>query len=151
MRRPSQSKEPRPVEHRAHDDFLKRFRFYVNGSWGSFKYEGAELLDKVHDWAAKWPLDVALCGIDDSWHSSSDVVLILHRKGTRLWGTTCYVLTQCDGQKPVEFFLYPGHAHGLMEALQVIRTFKPFDKLSKLGEEVWSKHRVKYFGRNAKG
>lgn len=115
--------EKRPKMHRVNDDFFRRFR--VKG--GGWKWSGPELMDHVTKWAKKYPRDVHIAGIDDTFFAGSYLVLVLHRVGNRLWGTTVYVLTQCDGEPPKEFFMYPGHALCLRRALQVLEGYKPYD------------------------
>lgn len=93
-----------------------------------WKYGGYDLMTRIRKWAKKYPKDVIVCGIDDSYNASSDLVFILHRIGKRLWGTTCYTVTQCDGQPPNEWFMYPGHRKGIQGALQAMAGFKGFYK-----------------------
>lgn len=140
-------KEKRPAEHRANDDFNLEFRGSrtKNGPL-EWMYEGADLLDRIEAWAKKWPRDVAILGIDDSHFCSSSLVLVLHRKRDRVWGVTCYVITQCDDQEPVEFFMYPGHADWLRRALEVVCGFKAWDAIGKVIRSNRRRQKAKYFG-----
>lgn len=141
-------KEKRPIEHRANDDFNRTFRGKQDKAGPlEWLYQGADLQDRIHDWAEKWPQDVAICGIDDSHFTSSDVVFILHRKGKKLWGTTVYVITQCDGQPPMEFFMYPGHARWMERALSVMNRFDPWDHIGGVIRQKSKKQKAKYFGK----
>lgn len=102
-------------------EFVKKFR-----DGGAWNWEGAELQSRVEQWAEKYPDDVMVHGIDDSHFCSSDIVFVLHRVKKRLWGTTCVVITQCDGQPPCEFFMYPGHRFGIQNALVKMSKLKPW-------------------------
>ena len=96
-----------------------------NREANGWKWLGYELMSRVRKWAKKYPEDVFICGIDDTYFSSSDIVFILHRPSPRKnWGTDVIVLTQCDGLPPKEFFMYPGHAAGIREALGKIGKLK---------------------------
>jgi len=100
----------------------KKVKSLVDTGW---KYEGYEFMSRVRKWAKKYPNDVYICGIDDAHFASSDIVFILHRPSPkRIWGTTVIVITQCDGKPPKEFFMYPGHASGILETLQEIGKLK---------------------------
>jgi len=109
--------------HKANWDFDKNFK--DEKGW---KYKSYDLMTRVRKWAKEWPKDVIVCRIDDSHNANSDLVFVLHRVGRRLWGTTCYTITQCDGQPPNEWFMYPGHRAGIQKALQVMAGFRKFYK-----------------------
>lgn len=101
--------------HAVSHDFKKQFKDKEGRQW---KWVGWELTERVTRWSKKYPKDVIICGVDDSYHASSDMVLILHRESLRKnWGTTVVVIPQCDGQPPMEFFMYPAHRKGIQEAL----------------------------------
>lgn len=86
-----------------------------------WKYQGFDFMERVERWAKKYPKDVYVLRIDDSYHASSDLVFVLHRSGERTnWGTSVVVITQCDGIPPKEYFMYPGHAKGIAEVLNKI-------------------------------
>jgi hypothetical protein len=105
-------------------------KMFMNPRWkpgenSKWKYQGYDLMTRIRKWAKKYPKDVIVCNIDDSYNASSDLVFVLHRIGRTLWGTTCYTITQCDGQPPHEWFMYPGHRKGIQEALKVMAKLKP--------------------------
>lgn len=89
-----------------------------------FKYVGAELGDLIERWAKKYPNDVKITGCDDTYFSSSLLVFIEHKddKALTYMGTTVVFIPQCSGEKPITFFLYPGHTDKLIEVLKGIRT-----------------------------
>jgi len=107
--------------HKVNWDFDQNFK--DEKGW---KYKSYDLMTRVRKWAQKWPKDVIVCRIDDSVNANSDIVFVLHRIGQRLWGTTCYTITQCDGQPPNEWFMYPGHRAGIQKALEVMAGYKSF-------------------------
>lgn len=136
LERPTTKKEEKQIEaeqkrqqaesdtmHKANHDFVDTFK--DDGRW---KYKSYDLMTRVRKWAKKWPKDVIVCRIDDAVNANSDLVFILHRVGRRLWGTTCYTITQCDGQPPNEWFMYPSHRKGIQEALQKMAGYKSFYK-----------------------
>lgn len=99
--------------HRVYHEFEKRFNL------GAVKHSDYSLMTKVGGWATKYPQDVVVTGCDDTHFSSSDLVIIAHRNKKKSWmGLTVVGLMQNDNQEPFEFFLYPGHVHGLMKALK---------------------------------
>ncbi len=112
--------------HRVNWDFGKRF--LRRGKW---RWTGYALMDRVETWAKKHPKDVMICGVDDSHHMSSFLVLILHRIGRRLWGTSCVVIPQ-NGVDPIgKFLLYPGHAAELRAALDRLSQFEDWYRVPK--------------------
>lgn len=117
-------KKKRNPIYRVNDEFTKNFR--CGQHMNDWKWDGYELMRRVEEWAKKRPKDVFVAGIDDTYFSSSSLVLVLHRTGKRLWGISCYVLTQCDGIPPKEFFMYPGHAKTLRMALSVAEKFEAY-------------------------
>jgi hypothetical protein len=76
---------------------------------------------RVARWAKKYPEDVRIVGVDDSYYSGSDLVLIEHRGKVGYHGTTVIFIAQCSGDPPVRFFLYPSHRDSLMAALMAIK------------------------------
>lgn len=74
-----------------------------------WRWSGYPLMTRIRKWANRYPKRVSILGIDDDAHASSNLVCITHRVGKRLWGVTFVTVTQCDGQKPVIFFMYPEH------------------------------------------
>lgn len=104
--------------HRTWHSFQKEFK--ENGGW---KYDDNDsLMDAICLWADKQdPINFSFVSCDDSYHTSSDLILIHHiwteEVTKHWWGTTVVFIAQCDGQPPAEFFLYPGHAKYLMNSL----------------------------------
>jgi hypothetical protein len=79
-------------------------------------YDAMEVADKF---AEKHPDAVRVVGVDDDHFSSSSLVLIAHEDPEYYFmGTSATFIAQCSGEKPIEFFLYPGHVEALIEALQ---------------------------------
>ena len=103
--------------HTTYHDFTKHFK-----DNNKFKYNGWDMMVKLEKWAQHFPKDVALCRIDDSFHASSTLGLISHKDSGEYWGTTVVVVTQCDGQNPCEFFLYPENARELIKGLAKVKT-----------------------------
>lgn len=104
--------------HRLWHDFLRISLADENDAFGpdKWKCEGYEMMGLMEDFAERNP-DAHCIGIDDSCHASSDMLLVPHYQDNMLWGTSVVVATQCDGQKPTKFFLYPGHTKALIKAL----------------------------------
>jgi hypothetical protein len=110
--------------HKVNWDFAKTFmKRWKPGQKLEWKYKAYDLMTRVRKWAKKYPKDVMVCRIDDSYNASSDLVFILHRIGRRLWGTSCYTITQCDGQPPNEWFMYPSHREGIQKALAIMAKY----------------------------
>jgi hypothetical protein len=94
--------------------------FYQDNQKGrvGWKYKGYELMKRIEEFAKKHP-ELVLLSCDDSWYTSSMIVLIPHRIDIDIeyWGTTVVIVPQCTGEPPLEMFLYPGHAVELEKAL----------------------------------
>lgn len=117
--------------HKVFHDFLKKFANF-GGVPTVFKSKGADLSDAVEVWAKKYPNDVRMVRCDDSFHSTSDLVLIEHKSKNYYMGTTAVYIPQCSGEDPIEFFLYPSHTNQLIKALQEIkRAANPIQKAQK--------------------
>lgn len=105
--------------HRIFHDFQRKFNSgKADGPnvFSSFKYSGYPMMEAVRKWAKKHP-SVIIIGCDDDFHAGSDLVLIPHEDKYQLWGVTVLYIPQCTGEKPIRFFLYPGHLQGLLEGL----------------------------------
>lgn len=99
-------------------DFQRRF---INKK-GKFTKLGYPLMKAVERWAAKYPMDVEICTVDDSYHAGSALVLVQHRMSPRkVWGVSVVYIPQCTGESPISFFLYPSHYRELAPALARIR------------------------------
>jgi len=125
------------IMHKVNWDFCRHFidKHRIGNPTASpiaWKWTGWDLMHRIDEWAKKYPKDVFRGGCDDSHHTSSDLVFILHRVGKRLWGTTVYYIPQVDGQTPVELFLYPSHAFGLIRLLKKFESYAPWDKVQAL-------------------
>ena len=103
-------------------EFRKKFKDN-NNCW---IYEKYELIEKIEKWVEKQDREkVVFCSCDDSMFMSSDLLMFHHiwtdqkTKKKNCWGTSVVLLTQ-DGQPPTEFFLYPGHAQGLIDSLSKV-------------------------------
>jgi hypothetical protein len=83
---------------------------------------GFEAMEKAEKFAKEYPDSVRIVSVDDSYHSSSFLVLIDHMNKKKYWGTSVVFISQCAGRKPVEFFLYPEHLIDLKEALGEIQS-----------------------------
>jgi len=103
--------------HRVSHIFQRKFFEKGTGAW---KWTGYSLMCKMEKWAKKYPEDVFCAGIDDSHFCGSDIYFILHRDGKMNWGTSVVVITQCDGQPPCQYFMYPGHLTGILDVLKKI-------------------------------
>lgn len=111
------------------------------------KMEAAEKFAKTHK-------DVKLVWCDDNVHASSLLVFVPHGDpqaklkldkstcGEPYWGTSVTYIPQCTGEKPITFFLYPGHLRGLLEALTVLQ--KRQDRLNAPWERRIERYRAKW-------
>jgi len=99
--------------HKVWHEFSRRFK----DGQDSYRYVGFDLMVRAERWAKKHPKDVRVVGIDDSYFASSLLVLVEHKTTRSYMGTTVVVIPQCTGEKPLEFFLYPGHRSALLDAL----------------------------------
>jgi hypothetical protein len=99
--------------HRIFHDFQRKFD---SRSAGGEEYSGYPMMKAVGKWAKKHP-SVVIVGCDDDYHAGSDLVLIPHEDKYQLWGVTVLYIPQCTGEKPIRFFLYPGHLQWLLEGL----------------------------------
>jgi hypothetical protein len=107
-------------------DFAKRFK---SKDGDSYRLVGWDLMCAVEKWRTKWPNDVRQVRIDDSHFCSSDLILVEHKAPNEYMGTTVVVVPQCSGESPLEFFMYPFHLNGLLNALQAIKkAAKPVEK-----------------------
>jgi hypothetical protein len=114
--------------HTVWHDFESRFK---DAKSQRYKMKGYDLITSVSKWAKKWPKDVRLVGIDDSYFCSSDLLLVEHQTVDDYMGTSVVVLPQCTGEEPIEFFLYPGHLKSLLGALTAIqKAARPVQKRS---------------------
>lgn len=102
--------------HKVYHKFMKEF-----GNKLSNPEDNYELMEQVEKFAKKYPNDIHVCPIDDSYYSCSDLVLIEHKSKNAWHGVTALVLSQCSGARPVEFFMYPDHVTKLIETLTVIK------------------------------
>jgi hypothetical protein len=99
-----------------HTLFHKMLHQFGDGKLG-FKESGFDLMCALDKFVAK-NKEIIDCGVDDDYHTSSNLYLIPHEDDYQLWGVTCLYVPQCTGEKPIRFFLYPGHLKGLIEGLQ---------------------------------
>lgn len=99
--------------HRVWHDFCSRF-CKEDHDW---KMTGHDLMEAVEEWACSHKGHVRVVGCDDDYHASSLLVLIEHKSKDQYMGTTVVFIPQCTGEKPIRFFLYPGHRLDLMTAL----------------------------------
>ena len=104
--------------HTVWHEFSRRFK-----TKDGFKYKkkGYDLMVAVERWQKRHLKDVRIVGVDDSYFASSYLVLVEHKTARQYMGTTVVVVPQCTGEDPLEFFLYPSHRKGLIEALLGIR------------------------------
>ncbi len=102
----------------------------------------AAIMKVVEDYATSHPDHVYLSGVDDTYFTSSDLVLVTHEAEGRFMGTTVILVTQCDGQPPAQFFLYPGHADGLMQNLAHIKVREAKQKVPMKGVPDWMEDRA---------
>lgn len=103
--------------HAVFKDFVKRFR-NKDETW---RFVGYDLMQRVENWAKKYPTGVWVLSCDDNYFSSSVLILIEHRTKNRYMGTTVVYIPQCAGEQPIRFFLYPDHRDSLIAALTQIK------------------------------
>lgn len=76
------------------------------------------LIDEIQEWGKEFPEKVQLIHVDDSYHSSSLLVLIESKNEKKFMGTTVYFIPQnAPLGPPSPFFLYPGASFALAAAL----------------------------------
>lgn len=91
-----------------------------------WRWKGYELMCRIEKYAEKHP-ELEVVTVDDDHFASSLLVLLPHhdKKTGSYFGTSVIYVPQCTGEDPIRFFLYPGHAHGLLGALGKLRkTYK---------------------------
>lgn len=104
-------------------DFCKTFKTPgMSPGTSAFTLQGFDLMEAVEKWADKWPDRVLITSCDDMSFTSSLMVFITgDEPNGGYWGTHCIVISQCDGQPPKEFFMYPGHSQGVLDVLNNIQ------------------------------
>jgi hypothetical protein len=128
----TRSKQKSPNIHTVWHEFARRFK-HKDGF--AYRWIGYDLMMRVEKWAAKYPKDVEIASIDDSYFTSSVLVLIEHKTARSYMGTTVVVIPQCSGESPLEFFLYPCDRQGLLKALRKIAAVsKRIEKLQRKDE-----------------
>ncbi len=94
--------------------------------------------------AKRFPETVTALRCDDSYHASSDLILISHEAKRSWMGVTVLMFPQCDGRPPAQFFLYENHIDDLIKTLTKIRKrskqkLKLEEKDNKLDTQWWNK------------
>jgi hypothetical protein len=121
--------ERRPNTHTVWHEFMKRFKT-KDGS--GYLWKGYDFMGRVQKWARRYPKDVRITSIDDSYFAGSILVLVEHKTPRSYMGTTVVVVPQCSGESPLEFFMYPGHRRELLKALRAIHVAsKSIEKLER--------------------
>jgi hypothetical protein len=104
-------------------EFSRRFQDRSDpAKSGKWLLSGWAMMEKVEKWANRELRGIEVLRCDDSYHASSDLILIPHAvyikgKVDYYWGTTVVYVPQCSGDPPAEFFLYGNHAKGFRDAL----------------------------------
>lgn len=91
-----------------------------------WRWTGYALMKRIEKYVEEHP-EILVVGVDDDYFASSDLVLIPHndKKTGSYFGTSVVYVPQCTGEAPVRFFLYPGHARCLVDALRALsRTYR---------------------------
>ncbi len=131
----------KPNVHKVWHEFQRRFK-----KDDVYRSIGFDLMVRVEKWAKKHPREVRCLHIDDSYFANSLLLLVEHRHARGYMGTTAVVIPQCTGEKPIEFFLYPGDRDALIVALKSIRAAaRPLAKKQRANEASESKLIRKYF------
>lgn len=98
----------------------------THGVWHRFRAEVLEAGDDndardelAEAFAAAHPEWVTGTGVDNDRFMSSAVWLVRHGTGANHMGTSLVYLSQGESE-PVELFLYPGHAQGLVAAVTAL-------------------------------
>jgi hypothetical protein len=96
------------------NDLSHKLQKHINKSKEQVGYG---LMGQIDKFIAKNP-QIIECHVDDDYHAGSSIYLIPHEDQYKLWGVSCMYVPQCTGEKPIRFFLYPGHLNGLIEGLE---------------------------------
>jgi len=75
----------------------------------------------IEKFAKRYPGEVIPLGCDDSYFTGSRLILLTHEAKRKWMGVTVVMIPQCDGRRPAEFFLYPGHVDDLVRELTKIQ------------------------------
>lgn len=108
-------------EHNIHWLWHKFLRLMKDdkGQWKWTPETAYKVMQKAERFARKHAKDgICIVGCDDSHFTGSDLVIVHHKDQDKWMGLSVVVLSQCSGQPPAEFFLYPNHVDSLMAALR---------------------------------
>lgn len=97
---------------------------------------------KIERYAKRHPGQVIPLMCDDTYHATSDLVLVTHEIQDDWMGVTVMMIPQCDGRPPAEFFLYPGHVNAL---LQELRKIQKRTRTIKGRERAWERRDVRWW------
>lgn len=125
-------REPTKKERAEHREWLKELRrpMEIHKISHAFtrateEMSGYPMMTAARRWADKHPERVMVSRVDDDFHAGSLLAFITHEvpKGPKkTWfGVSVHYIPQCTGEKPIRFFLYPGHVDELIDTLQKIR------------------------------
>jgi len=115
--------------HRCWHSFMSKFMHKdVYDPRTKWKLRGNDLIYGIEAWAVKWPNDVHLVWMDDSYFASSLLCLIEHKNKDEFMGTSMVFVAQCSGDPPVDFFMYPDHQRQLTEALCLVTAHRLMTK-----------------------
>ena len=86
-----------------------------------WRWKGYALMKRIEKYVEQHP-EILVVGVDDDYFAGSSLVLVPHndKKTGEYFGTSVIYVPQCTGEDPIRFFLYPGHARGLLEAFRTL-------------------------------
>jgi hypothetical protein len=80
---------------------------------------GYDFMLKVERFAERYSKEgIRIAHCDDSHFTNSDLVVVQHKTPKEWMGLSVVMLSQCSGQPPAEFFLYPEDVDGLLDVLR---------------------------------
>lgn len=101
--------------HHVYHEFLATFKRPNGDTW---RFSGADLINRVEAWAKKHPKDAWVTTCDDNVFCSSILVLIESKTKGQYMGCSVVFISQHGA--PAEFFLYPNNQRRLADILNML-------------------------------
>lgn len=108
------------------DDILSRDTHEVFHAWRKIEEVTADqdLESAADEFCEAHPDMVDIVGCDDSYFASSTILVVHHGTGDNYMGASCIMISQCSGQPPAEWFMYPGHAFQMADVMDRVAGLK---------------------------